>query len=265
MTDINAGRWTLGAGPLAPQHTAMPTPRSELVDDEIALYYHLVSRCVRRSWLCGNDPYSGQCFDHRKAWIKARLYHPARYFAVEVVAYTIMSDHFHLCVRYDPLQTDRWDDVEVADRWLAAFPPPLSQDREAMLELHRDLLSCSPERLAHAHSTLGSMSRFMQQLKQPIARRANREDGCTGHFFEGRYYSGALLNDEAIIAAMAYIDLNPVRADIARSIEDIEDSSIQDRLAYLINTSERLEAAMAPLVSGITSTPRRSKVELGVW
>ena len=222
----------------------MPTARSILVDDEIPLHYHLVSRCVRRSWLCGRDPYTKKCYDYRRDWIKQRLYHLARSFAIEVTAYSIMSDHFHIAVYFDPLESQRWDESEVADRWLAAFPPKsvLKKEFAEVVALHKEILLENPKRINHARQTLGSMSKFMQYLKQPIARRANVEDACTGHFFEGRFYSGALLNEDAIVAAMAYVDLNEIRAEIVDSIEQISDASIHDRLA----------TAIAPLVSGIT-------------
>ncbi len=67
----------------------------------------------------------------------------------------------------------------------------------------------------------------MQHLKQPIARRANEEDGCKGHFFEQRFYSGALLSEEA---AMAYVDVNPVRAKLARRLAQCQHASISARL-----------------------------------
>ena len=60
----------------------------------------------------------------------------------------------------------------------------------------------------------------MKHLKQPIAWRANREDGCTGHFFESRFYSGALLDEAALIAAMVYVDLNPIRAGMVSEAID---------------------------------------------
>lgn len=62
----------------------MATPRSQLVDSEYALHYHLISRCVRRSWLCGFDKTSRKKYDHRKSWLKQRIFHLAKYFAVEV-------------------------------------------------------------------------------------------------------------------------------------------------------------------------------------
>jgi putative transposase len=53
---------------------------------------------------------------------------------------------------------------------------------------------------------------LMKHLKQPIAYQANREDRCSGHFFEGQFYSGALLDENAVVAAIAYVGLNPMRA-----------------------------------------------------
>ncbi|MCH9671889.1 MAG: hypothetical protein K0U93_10625 [Gammaproteobacteria bacterium] len=53
----------------------------------------------------------------------------------------------------------------------------------------------------------------------------------TGHFFEQRFYSGALLSEQALMAAMAYVDLNPVRARIAEDIEQCDHTSIANETA----------------------------------
>jgi putative transposase len=81
----------------------MATPRSKLVDPSTPLHYHVVSRCVRRVWLCGKDPQSGKDYSHRKKWLVDRMFHLAKYFAVEVDAFAIMSNHFHLVFYYDPI------------------------------------------------------------------------------------------------------------------------------------------------------------------
>ena len=39
----------------------------------------------------------------------------------------------------------------------------------------------------------------------------NKEDCCTGHAFEQRYYSGVLLTEEDLLSCMAYVDLNPLK------------------------------------------------------
>ena len=119
-------------------------------------------------------------------------------------AFTVLSNHFHLVLRHDPLIHRDWSDEEVAWRWFEAFPP--TEHGAVVEELkpeRRELLLDDPKRVARARRTLGSMSDFMKHLKQPIARRANLEDDCTGHFFEQRFYSGALLTEEVLIAAMA--------------------------------------------------------------
>jgi REP element-mobilizing transposase RayT len=233
----------------------MATPRSQLIDLEHPLHYHLVSRCVRRGLLCGKDPHSRKDYEHRKTWLKERMFHLAQCFAVAIDAFAIMSNHFHLVVYYDPQDSYRWTDAEVADRWLAAFPPHAIArapgDEDEIVSMHRAILLATPERLLHARQTLGSLSMFMKHLKQPIAYLANKEDHCTGHFFEGRFYSGALLDESAVIAAMAYVDLNPVRARIANDIDAYLAASGSQRSKGGLNHTKHLAAAVAPLVSGI--------------
>ncbi|MFT7222423.1 MAG: REP element-mobilizing transposase RayT [Candidatus Azotimanducaceae bacterium] len=235
--------------------TQMATPRSQLIDMEQPLHYHLVSRCVRRSWLCGKDSQSGKNYEHRKTWLEKRMFHLAQCFAVAIDAFAIMSDHFHLVVYFDPQDSYRWEDEEVADRWLSAFPPyavaKSPEDEQEIVSVHRAILLAMPERLLHARQTLGSLSMFMKNLKQPIAHRANKEDQCAGHFFEGRFYSGALLNESAVIAAMAYVDLNPVRARIVSDIDAYQAASGGHRSKLAVSHPDRLAAAVAPLVNGI--------------
>jgi len=109
----------------------------------------------------------------------------------------------------------------------------------------------TPERLAYARQKLGSLSHFMKHLKQPIAWRANQEDGVSGHHFEKRFYSGALLSERSLLTAMLYVDLNPVRAHIANDISQCHNTSIEKRLAELENTPQRIDEYLAPLASGI--------------
>ncbi|MBV1876936.1 MAG: transposase, partial [Pseudomonadales bacterium] len=215
----------------------MTIPRSQLIDNKLALHYHLISRCVRRSWLCGFDKPSKKKYDHRKQWLEDRICHLAKYFAVEINAYAILSNHFHLVIYYDPLANQQWSDAEVARRWTEAFPPKLlpgaKQDINTIQANRRAAMLADPLWLQRARNSLGSLSTFMQHLKQPIAWRANREDQCTGHFFEGRFYSGALLSEQAVLATMAYVDLNPVRAKICAAIEDYAHTSVYRRLQHL--------------------------------
>jgi len=80
----------------------MTVARSTLVDIGDTPYYHCIGRCVRRAYLCGEDRISGQSFEHRRSWIIERLALLAEVFAIDLCAYAIMSNHYHLVVRLAP-------------------------------------------------------------------------------------------------------------------------------------------------------------------
>jgi len=103
----------------------MTYPRSEMVKPGEPGYSHCVSRCVRRAFLCGLDPVSGRDLEHRRGWIRDLLLARAESFAVSVLAYAVMSSHWHVVVHLNPQAVKGWSDEEVARRWLKAFPGPL--------------------------------------------------------------------------------------------------------------------------------------------
>jgi hypothetical protein len=80
----------------------------------------------------------------------------------------------------------------------------------------------------------------MRYLNEPIARQANREDGCTGRFWEGRFKSIALLDEAAIVACMAYVDMNPVRAKLTQHIEQAPYTSVKRRVDHSQHPTTRL-------------------------
>lgn len=179
---------------------------------------------------------------------------------MDVHAYAIMSNHFHLVIYSDPNEPRRWSDESVVDRWLAVCPPKDHNGKADPVKaehLRRSWLA-NPDRLRHLRQKLGSVSVFMKLLKQPIARRANREDDCTGHFFEQRFYSGALLDEEAVLATMAYVDLNPIRARITQHLEGCRDTSIEHRMNH---SEASLNAYLEPVISG-TSSPAAIPITL---
>jgi len=209
----------------------MTYPRSQIAPRDEPGFFHVVSRCVRRAFLCGDDEFSGKNFDHRRQWIEDRIRFLAESFAVSVYSYAVMSNHTHIVLHVDPNEAHAWPDEEVARRWLAVFPGPLrdAQSKEQKEYVALGLRS-DPELMKEIRSRLGSLSWFMRALNEPIARWANEEDDCSGRFWEGRFKSQALLEQQAVLTAMAYVDLNPVRAAMSESLEESDHTSVQCRL-----------------------------------
>jgi len=209
----------------------MTSPRRQIVDPDTPGYFQCVSRCVRRALLCGHDACSGQSFEHRREWVEDRLLELAEIFSVGVYAYAVMSNHLHVVLQADPLRPAQWSDEELAERWVRLFPARMNGhlDEDACAAKREGLLK-DPARIAALRERLGSVSWFTRFLNEPIARRANFEDGCTGRFWEGRYKCQALPDEAAIAACIAYVDLNPIRAGMARDLTDSDHTSIKRRL-----------------------------------
>ena len=209
----------------------MPEPRYRQVSLEDTPYYHCISRCVRRAFLCGSDPLTGFNFEHRRQWIVDRIKLLCSVFAVDLCAYAIMSNHYHIVVRINAEHVDDWTDEDVAHRWMQIFSGPLlMQQYLANADMSKAELKCVAELFASWRQRLADLSWFMRCINEPIARMANSEDHCTGSFWEGRFKSQALLDVRALLACMAYVDLNPIRAATARTPEQSDYTSIQERI-----------------------------------
>ncbi len=228
----------------------MTIARKRQVHPETTPYYHVVSRCVRRAFLCGAD--GDRCFEHRRQWIVKRLALLSQVFAIDIVAYAVMSNHFHLVLRLAPQRIESWSDAEVINRWSAVYGVPALVYESRDSDAPDAVKEAAGEMLHVRRQRLGSLSWFMKCLNEPIARRANREDGCTGAFWEGRFKSQALLDEKALLACMAYVDLNPIRAGIARSPEHSSFTSVQQRISKkgkvpLVPFSDEMRTSPLPL------------------
>src|SRR3989339_538163 len=210
----------------------MTTARSDVVVEGVEAGYHCISRCVRRAFLCGTDAYTRKNFDHRKEWIIRRIRELSAGYAVEVAGYAIMSNHLHLVLRTRPDLVESWSDKEVAARWLRLFsrsgPTPDKDSPSADGEIK--VLTGNAERMAELRSRLCSVSWFMRSLNEHVARLANREDGCKGRFWEGRFKCQILLDEAAVLACLAYVDLNPIRAGLADRPEESDFTSAKERI-----------------------------------
>src|SRR6056297_4192293 len=210
----------------------MPQARCRLVSTEVTPFYHVTARCVRRHFLCGLDPLTGKDYSARKQAIQGRLALLADVFAIDVCAYAILSNHYHLVVHIDQQQSLDWSDLEVAQRWIRLFTgPALVRAFVAGQTLSDGQQQVVAKHVSEYRARLSDLSWFMKCLNEPIARQANAEDDVTGHFWQARFASQALLDEAAVLTAMAYVDLNPIRAGIAETPETSDYTSIQQRIA----------------------------------
>jgi hypothetical protein len=207
-------------------------PRKLVWDETDVGVFHCINRCVRRAFLCGADAVSGQNFEHRRQWIQDRLEGLAGLFALDVLGFAVMSNHPHVVLRNRPDLVATWSDEEVARRWWFVFPQRHEPDGSAAQPEPPELamITADPEKLAEVRKRLASVSWFMRCLAEPIARQANREDACTGRFWEGRFKCQPLLDEAAVAACMVYVDLNPMRAGIAQTPETSQFTSAYERI-----------------------------------
>jgi REP element-mobilizing transposase RayT len=194
----------------------------------VTRWYHCVTRCVRRAFLLNDGEFD------RRQWIENRTQELSGIFAISVGGFSVMDNHLHLLVRLDPDVATGWSDEEVVRRWGRLFPPR-DKSREP-LPVSNDWVKWrlqDVQWVAMARSRLVSLSWFMKCLKEPLSRLANRQDKTRGAFFEGRFKSVAILDEESLLATCAYIDLNPVAAGIAQVPEESPHTSIMNRVDHM--------------------------------
>jgi REP element-mobilizing transposase RayT len=223
----------------------MPLPRSAQISLDATPYYHCVSRCVRRAFLCGKDERTGDDYEHRRAWVEDRLLELAQIFALDVCAHAVLSNHTHVVLFVDQEKAQAWTPREVIERWHQLFSGiPLSQRYLRGDDLYPAEQDKLMESVDKWRGRLMDVSWFMRCLNEHIARRANEADKCTGRFWEGRFKSQAILDEAALAACLAYVDLNPVRAGMADTPETSAFTSLKRRIQAL-NTKPEDEEPQA--------------------
>ena len=219
----------------------MRLSRAEIFDPAEIVAVHVMARTVRRCYLLGDDPVSGKNFDHRKGWIEDKLQKLASQFGIDLLAFSCLSNHFHLVLRSRPDVVQAWDDTEVARRWWTLCPKRKVQrelDGELVWipaepnEFDLNSIRNDPVKLASIRRRLSDISWWMRLLCQYIALRANNEEGeGLGRFWQSRFKAVRILDEEALLACAAYVDLNPIRAALAETLETSDFTSVQRRMA----------------------------------
>jgi len=209
---------------------------------------------VRRCYLLGDDPVSGKNYDHRKVMIENQLQRLAGAFGIDLLGFAIMSNHFHLILRSRPDVVLNWDDSEVARRWLLICPVRKNSagDPEEPNEFELNSIRNDPRKLETIRLRLSDLGWWMRVLCQYIAVRANREDNQLGKFWQSRFRAVRLLDEAALLACEAYVDLNPIRAAMAETLEQSDYTSVQRRIQSFSPTNDNSTSA-----TSATSQPKQ--------
>lgn len=214
--------------------------RGETINPDEVQVVHAVQRCVRRAYLCGDDPVSGQSFEHRRGWIRRRLEFLASIFGIDCLTYTVMSNHLHVVLRSRPDVVKTWSDEQVARRWLRLFPMRKNKDGSPAKpsESEIGMIVNNRKNVAKLRRRLSDISWWMRCIAENIAKAANKEDGCTGRFWEGRFKCQVILDEASLLACAAYVDLNPIRAALAETPEQSNYTGAKDRIDDLAQRAE---------------------------
>ena len=206
--------------------------RTEICAEDEIQAFHLINRCVRRTFLCGKDRRSGKDYSHRKEWIRERLEELAGIVSLDILGFAVLSNHLHVVVRTRPDIVKAWSDDEVALRWWRLFPQRRNENGSPAepTEFELNAIRSDTSGLKEKRRRLKDISWFMRCLAEPIARRGNKDDRVSGRFWEGRFRAQILLDETAIAACMAYVDLNPIRAGIAATPETSDFTSVKERI-----------------------------------
>lgn len=209
-------------------------PRSrEIIDSEVGTY-HVTSRCVQRAFLMGEDRETGICFHERRAWLHKRAKQLARFFLIDIIGFSIMANHLHLILRNRPDLVKRMSDEEAIRAWWEISPHYRRHGETGRLTPKRlKKLLNNADHIRQCRERLSSISWFMRYLKQPIAVQANAQQRRSGHFWEARFRVQVIDSMPKLANAMVYVDLNPIRAGLAKSLEDSEYTSAHDRIASI--------------------------------
>ena len=162
----------------------MATARKRQISLADTPYYHCVTRCVRRAFLCGEDKVSGQSYEHRRGWVEDKLLALTQVFAIDVCAYAVMSNHSHIVLFVDEAQAMSWTMEEVLTRWHQLFKGTLLTQQYLRGEtLIEPLQKIVLETAEVYRKRLMDISWFMRIINETIAKQANKEDNCTGRFY----------------------------------------------------------------------------------
>ena len=212
------------------QGVFMTTARQDIIAKDRNERYHISCRCVQKAWLLGTDPDTGNDYNHRKDWIPDKLKFYQKIFCIDLGAYAVMDNHFHIIIENRIDLANKLTDKEIVFRWLLLHPTREAKKAKRVEptsdEINEKLITLDLEK---TRQRLCDISWYMKEFNWSIAYRANREMNRKGKFFEARFNCQYLADDAAVLTCMIYVDLNVIRARAAKSVEESVFTSAHDR------------------------------------
>ena len=150
------------------------------------------------------------------------MIHQAGHFGINLLCQAILSNHFHLVRRSRSDVVAEWDDSEVVRRWLMLCPEHRDAKGNPEEPSEFELNHIHKAKLKVIRGRLSDTSCWMRLLSQSIAQRTNKEKASSA-------VAVRLLDETAVLACVASVDLNPMRAALADTIEDNDFTSAQKR------------------------------------
>lgn len=193
-----------------------------------AVYYYCAARCVRDSRSRRLVQFAAKRRGHRKAWVVERLRELGDIFAIELCAYSVMPNHYHMVLRVDAAAAQQWSDEEVIERWQRLFGLPSAMERFLNGPASQDRATARAI-VARWRGWLTDVTRYVRYLNDWLAERANLEERRKHRTWRGRFTCRPLTDAASVLTAMAYVDLNPVRAGLHFHGEAEAPTSIYDR------------------------------------
>jgi REP element-mobilizing transposase RayT len=245
----------------------MRQSRIKIPPSEGEAVYHCVTRTVNGEWL-----FDGPAMEilRRQIWLVAD------FCGVDVVTYAILSNHFHVLVRVPQAATP--SDAELVRRYRALYPKPTKYQSERLDVIEAQLRKNGNEAVAWRNRQLalmGDVSQYMKLVKQRFSIWFNRAHGRFGTLWAERFKSVLVeARGEALKAMAAYIDLNCVRAGLARDPKDYRFCGYAEAVAGNEAARKGINFVMGPgpwddiqphyreLVLGIAAGPRTNSASI---
>jgi|688.fasta_scaffold00158_56 hypothetical protein len=237
----------------------MTVARKYIVNLQDTAWYHCISGCVQQKRLLNNNGFD------RKGWVELRTQELASIFAIDVAGHAVLDSHMHFVLRIDEAKGKGFTNEEVVRRWGELYPP--RNRRGEILEITDDWVSqkaSEADWVKERRRRLMDLGWFHKCLKEPLSRLINKIDGTRGTIFASRYKSIGILDDASLLRVMAYVDLNPVAAGVAKLPETSLYTSIRQRVDNVLREMRLSDLKSVIKAMGVT-TIKLASLETKCW